>query len=271
MENVKCIGVDWSGDKKNSGQRNRIWVAIAQSGSLIRLENGLTRDEVIALLEKEVGSGGPLVIGLDFAFSFPEWYLTRFTLGSVHELWCRAANHGDEWLAGKPFPFWGGKGHKKPEALKSNRELEFRQTDKDHSDSRPKSVFQLLGNGAVGTGTIRGMLALIRLQKAGAAIWPFDVPKPDKPCVVEIFPWVFYGNDVRKGPSDSGRDSRKKLLESCYGNLGQHWKDAMIKSDDAFDAGVSALFMSARSEELLRLPRLKHPRKLLEGEIWSPR
>ena len=229
----------------------------------------MTRDEVTAWLEKEIGSGGPLVIGIDFAFSFPKWYLTRCNLASPRELWCLAANKEDEWLNDKPFPFWGGKGHGKPKKL--TPDLAFRQTDKDRLDGNPKSVFQVSGIGTVGTGTIRGMPALARLQKAGAAIWPFDVPEPGRPCVIEIYPRLFYGHVVVNNNSVNGRDSRKDFLETRYPDLERHWRDAMIGSGDAFDAGVSALFMSAHAGELRRLPRPTQSRKLLEGEIWLPR
>jgi hypothetical protein len=41
-----------------------------------------------------------------------------------------------------------------------------------------------------------------------------------------------------------------------------------VTSEDAFDAAVSALVMSAAAEELLRLP--PEPDYLVEGKIWWP-
>ena len=41
---------------------------------------------------------------------------------------------------------------------------------------RPKSTFQIGGAGSVGTGSVRGWPALVRLREAGFAIWPFDQP-----------------------------------------------------------------------------------------------
>ena len=49
-----------------------------------------------------------------------------------------------------------------------------------------KSVFQLVGNGQVGRGSVRGMPHLARLRAEGFAIWPFDGAS-DR-LVVEIYP-----------------------------------------------------------------------------------
>lgn len=65
---------------------------------------------------------------------------------------------------------------------------QFRQTELDvrARGIRPKSVFQLVGAGQVGRGSLYGMQALHRLAAAGFRIWPFD--PPGRPLVVEIFP-----------------------------------------------------------------------------------
>ena len=68
---MRYIAVDWSGSKDERGQLTGIWLAEAESGSLVRLRNGLTRKEAIAMLVKEIASGDAVIIGLDFAFSFP--------------------------------------------------------------------------------------------------------------------------------------------------------------------------------------------------------
>ena len=41
MESVTCIAVDWSGAKNERAQMAGIWLAVAESDSLIRLKNGL--------------------------------------------------------------------------------------------------------------------------------------------------------------------------------------------------------------------------------------
>ena len=271
MENVKCIAVDWSGAIDEDKQLEGIWLAVAESDSLVRLKNGLTRDEVIATLVTEIKAGGPVFIGLDFAFSFPQWFFDSRQLESGNDLWKLAASEGEKWLTGETWPFWGKnntKYQKRPEDLEDH--LRFRQTDEDHRNSGIKSVFQIAGVGAVGTGTIRGLPKLSRLQEAGAAIWPFDVPKPGGPNVIEIYPRLFYGNNVENNMSVPGRDSRKAYLEQRYSCLDRHWRDIMIGSDDAFDAGISALAMSAHAKELQNLNPATQAPKILEGEIWLP-
>ena len=270
MERVTCIAVDWSGSEGEEAQLAHIWLAVAESDSLIRLKNGLTRDEAIAMLVKEIESGDEVVIGFDFAFSFPQWYLLHRKLCCVHELWDLAEREGEEWLSGLRWPFWGRPGpyQKRPGNLKDL--FQFRQTDRDHRSSRPKSVFQVYGSGAVGTGTVRGLPALARLQDAGAAIWPFDVPEPGRPSVIEIYPRLFYGREVINNGSVGGRDSRKSYLETHYAHLERHWRDSMIGSADAFDAGVSALVMSAYAGDLRRLEQASQAPKSFEGEIWFP-
>ena len=49
-----------------------------------------------------------------------------------------------------------------------------------------KSIFQLVGNGQVGAGSVRGMPFLARLRAEGFAIWPFDAASAR--TVFEIYP-----------------------------------------------------------------------------------
>ena len=271
-EPMKCIAVDWSGRAEVSDQQKHIWIAEAIGGQLVRLENGWTRNEVVDILVQAIQSQENLFIGLDFAFSFPQWYLKWRKLSGTRELWELAASEGEEWLSGHIWPFWGREGpyHKRPQDLETR--LRFRQTEEELRSRglQPKSVFQVYQPGAVGTATIRGLPFLIHLQDAGATIWPFDVPEVGRAIVVEIYPRRFYGNRVTNNQKAKGRDSRKSYLQSLYPHIEQHWRDAMISSDDAFDAGVSALVMSAHAGEFARLERATVPPKSLEGEIWSP-
>lgn len=63
------IAVDWSG--KANGPAESLWRAEVRDGKLTELRNGLDRGELIAKL-LELGEAEPsMVIGLDFAFSFP--------------------------------------------------------------------------------------------------------------------------------------------------------------------------------------------------------
>lgn len=66
---VRAIAIDWSGDVRNASRK--IWRAVAVDGALTELESGLDRHQTIEWLISEKRRG-PLVAGIDFAFSFPE-------------------------------------------------------------------------------------------------------------------------------------------------------------------------------------------------------
>ena len=267
-DGVKCIAVDWSGDKKSSKQRNSIWIAVAVNGELLCLESGHTRDEVVDILVKEVQSQENLVIGLDFAFSFPRWYLQWRKLSSAYQLWELAEREGETWLNGNTWPFWGRPGPYQSRPGDLVPSCEFRQTEEEvlsRAKGQPESVFKLVGPKQVGTGSVRGQPYLLELQRAGAAIWPFDAPK--MPMVIEIYPRSLTGK-VEK----TDREARVDYLTRKYPglDLGRGPAREMVESDDAFDAGVSALVMSCHAGDFARLERATGPPKSLEGEIWSP-
>jgi predicted nuclease with RNAse H fold len=123
----------------------------------------------------------------------------------------------------------------------------------------PKSVFQIGGWGAVGTGSIRGMPLLLRLREAGAAIWPFD--PPGWPLVLEIYPRLLTGPVVKSRPA-----ARQAYVARWYPNLAE-WS---IASEDAFDAAVSALVMARHADNLAALPSEPDHELRLEGRIWYP-
>ena len=271
MARMLCIAVDWSGDRTVRVQRNKIWLAKAEKGNIVDLIHDCTRDEIIVKIMGVIERREAVAIGLDFAFSFPQWYLECRELPAVRDLWKLAGNHGEKWLAGCTWPFWGlrGRYQKVPEYL--SKQLQFRQTEKDHihnSRNSPKSVFKLVGDGQVGTGTIRGLPSLIRLRDAGAPIWPFDAPRSDTPTVVEIYPRLFYKDGVKNKDSEEGRDLRKCFLDTHYKDLNSKWRDIMVCSPDAFDAGVSALHMSLCVAGLRVLKQETKPPTSLEGRIW---
>src|ERR1051326_1009434 len=92
VEPMRAIAVDWSGATHTA--RSHIWLAEAISPSeLVRLECGRDREGLCAHL-KSLPSNG-LVIGLDFAFSFPGWFIRSLGLQSAEQLWAHAAGHGE--------------------------------------------------------------------------------------------------------------------------------------------------------------------------------
>jgi hypothetical protein len=252
---MRVIAVDWSGAA--AGAERRIWLAeAAPPDRLLRLENGRTRDAITQHLKDYTRNEPNTIIGLDFAFSAPDWFLQQLDITSAKELWARARADGERWLKDQQPPWWGRKGHLRPE------QEHFRKTEQLLRATRvwPKSIFQVGGAGAVGTGSIRGMPLLSELQAAGAHIWPFD--PPGLPLVVEIYPRLLTGPVVKS--NTAARQQHFTLHHPCA-------SDWHIPSEDAFDAAVSALAMAAHLDELLALPSEIDPVVRREGRIWRPR
>jgi hypothetical protein len=245
----RFLAIDWSGREPAAGQRRHIYIASWCDGA-ITLENGYTRDEVCDLLLTQKASD--LVVGLDFAFSFPAWWVRELGCNSAPELWCRAASEGEQWLRECREPFWGRPGHPKP-----RRRDGMRQTDRQLNC---KSPFQVGGAGSVGTGSIRGMPMLARLSEAGFHIWPFHPAK--LPLVFEIYPRFFTG-----AVNKSNQEARERYLGAPrFASLQSKIRRTAASSEDAFDALCSVLGMVEQAEHLNQLPE-GCP---LEGTIWHP-
>ncbi len=155
------------------------------------------------------------------------------------------------------LPFWTtGEAHAqlRPEQMFRRTEQEVRVPG-----VQPKSVFQLVGAGQVGRGSLYGMAALHRLADAGFRIWPFDPSA--LPLVVEIFPRVLTGPVRKNSPIDRKRYLGTVPIRADLARLA-------AASEDAFDAAISAVVMAARVEELRTLPDA--PDYALEGKIWQP-
>jgi hypothetical protein len=254
------VAVDWSG--RESGAEKAIWLAEIRGGHPVRLECGRDRAGLVQDLISTKRRSAELIVGMDFAFALPSWYLEQRGLGSASELWELAARDGESWLRRCEWPFWGRPGIKRHDLPEH-----FRRTDLAVPDSngvRPKSVFQIGGAGAVGTGSIRGMPALRALREAGFSVWPFDEPR--LPVVVEIYPRILTGPVVKTSPS-----ARRAYLTRRYPELDPGIAERAQASEDAFDALVSALVMHAHVDELLGLAPSRDPAILREGWIWWPR
>jgi len=194
-------------------------------------------------------------VGLDFAFSFPEWFVVqRCGAGSIEELWRAVAEEGGGWLDRCEPPFWGRPGRSRPELEGHLRRTE--ELASEPAGSQPKSVFQIGGAGAVGTGSIRGMPHLLALREAGFSIWPFHEPR--MPLVVEIYPRLLTG-EVTK----SDRASRENHLHGSYPEIPPELETRAASTDDAFDAAVSAVAMARHVEELSALRPSTDPAVLL--------
>jgi hypothetical protein len=220
----RILAVDWSGAR--TGEHRSIWLAEAVDGRLVRLEGGRGREELVAHLLEEAERDPELVVGLDFAFSLPEWFLRTQGIDVVSNAWDLVSCEAEAWLADPQPPFW--RTRKVPGEG-------FRRTELECGGA-PKSVFQLVGAGQVGTGSLRGMPFLPRLRER-FAIWPFDEPR--LPLLVEIYPRLH--------------------LDA----LGEY------PTEHARDAAATALAMSRWPGDWRRLPR--DPEYALEGRIWHER
>jgi hypothetical protein len=236
---LRVIAIDWSGAA--SGARRTIWLAECRDGEVTRLECGRSRDEIADHLIELAELDPDLVVGLDFAFSLPAWFLRERALADATGLWALASEGAEQWLGGCEPPFWGRPGKSRP-----TMPAEYRITDRavpSMNGILPKSVFQVGGAGAVGTGSLRGMPILHRLKQAGFSIWPFD----DRwgPTIIEIYPRVLTGTIVK-----SNGVERASRISECYPAISGEIASKAGSSDDAFDALVSALVMGTYAGEL---------------------
>lgn len=256
---LRVVAVDWSGAR--AGAERRIWFAEVIDGALVRLECGRGREAMAAHLIELAREARPMVVGLDFAFSMPAWYLRTLGVRDAQDLWARAAADGERWLADCEPPFWGRPGRPRPALAGA-----FRATESACpavAGIRPKSVFQVGGAGAVGTGSLRGMPLLLALHRAGLSIWPFDAP--GRHTVVEIYPRAFTGPVAKRR-----HDARVAHLRAHFGSILPPMLDRAASSEDAFDAAISALRMWEHRASLARLRRARDLLTLREGAIWLP-
>lgn len=224
---MEVVAVDWSGAAQNAAER--IWLAHVVDGELVALRNGRTRHQVtadLAALRSQSPHG--LVVGLDFSFSFPSWFMEEQRCATVDDMWQLAARVGETWLSDCSPPFWGRPGKLRPELP-----AHFRRAEASISTGgiSPKSVFQIGGAGAVGTGSIRGMPHLRQLRTAGFSIWPFD--PASRWTVLELYPRLCTG-PVHK----SNLAQRARYLDASPWKVPGGFATSIVGSEDAFDAAI---------------------------------
>lgn len=252
----RCIGIDWSGAKTTSQQRRKIWVAEAdvETKEIVRLESRMTREEVVdALLER---TDEPIVVGFDFAFSAPAWWLAELGCAAASGLWERSEREAASWLE-PTAPFWAKKGT-------MNRALGGRPCRRQCEPDSAESVFKLVGPRQVGRGSIRGWPLLRKMQENGFSIWPFDAVH--LPMVIEIFPRALMGLSVKK----TDKESRCQYLAGPDFKMPRAIRDSAVSTDDAFDATVSAMALARHVSDLI--DNRFTPREIdrVEGKIWVP-
>ncbi|GAC1319327.1 MAG: hypothetical protein NVSMB2_14580 [Chloroflexota bacterium] len=262
---MRVIAVDWSGDRIQA--RKRLWLAeVHHGGDVLRLEAGRSRSEVSEHLADLVrDTDGPLAIGLDFGFSYPAWFLSQLGLKDAPALWDHISAEGEAWLRACDVPFWGHPGRTRSPS--DARRAAYRRCERGVprvSGFGPKSMFQIGGAGAVGTGSIRGMPLLAQLHRVGARIWPFT-PAPAECTVVEIYPRLLTGPVFKSQPA-----ARIASMRQRFPAVGPDIMALIEASEDAFDAAFSALVMAEHTSDLCTLPPESDPELRVEGRIWHP-
>lgn len=295
----RIIGIDWSGRVDAAGQRRHIWAGIwtqdAAGRITVKLESGRTRDEITTWLIGLAYETPAMVIGFDFCFSYPAWFVRdEHAVATAPEFWKRVVEqgHGERWLArgAEDRRFWG-KPHKRPAEFSGDHlHRMMRATDIDckmishipepERQARmkgitPKSVFQIGGSGSVGTASIRGFPLLLRLREAGFRIWPFDTPildVPDpKPLVLEMYSRLNTGAVHKSNAAARAAYLLNKRKEDpAYAALSRTVMQRARSSEDAFDALVSTMVMAERRGSFATLPKPYDPLHIVEGWTWAP-
>ncbi len=262
----QVIAIDWSGAEAKAAQRRGIQAAVCHvDGGVVEVTGNRLRTEIEAYL---LGlSSAPVVVGLDFSFSYPAWFLRELGCGSAPKLWELVAREGERWLREPHTHFWGRrKGSGPSPGHRAPGWLGYRDCERAVLGGKrlPTSSFQIDGAGAVGTGTLRGMPMLARLRAAGWSVWPFDAPR--LPMLVEIYPRVLTGPVVKS----SAAARVAYLQQDRFSALAPDARAQAEASEDAFDALVSALVMRDHAVTFSQLAQAADEQTRLEGAIWVP-
>jgi len=201
---------------------------MVRDGRLFESRALATREEAVQYV---LDTEPPVIAGFDFSYGVPEWFAAANGCESIDDVWHLAARAGEEWLA-PTDPFWRNRCEVPPDRRFRRCELRYPSA---------KSIFQLVGNGQVGAGSVRGMPLLARMRARGVAIWPFDAP--GERTVFEIYP------------------SALRRLKPDAGPFG---------SNDERDAVCSALVMWDARETVAALTAATDPTTRLEGDVWAP-
>jgi hypothetical protein len=218
------IAVDWSGAKRNP---QGLWIATIRNGVLVASFDPGTRE---AAIDYVLRTDGLVLAGFDFSFGVPAWFAHECRCDAVEDVWKLAERDGETWLAPTP-PFWR-------ERCTVPRRQRFRRCEEGIG---AKSIFQCVGNGQVGPGSVRGMPLLARLRDGGFSIWPFDAAS--ERTAIEIYPTM-----LRKHVPDAGS----------------------FASNDERDAVCSALVMWRERETIAAMGAAIDPVTRLEGDVWLP-
>lgn len=257
MQPPRVFAIDWSGAKKFG--RKIVVAEVGESGLAVLKDEWKSRDAIAEDLIQKANQDANFIVGFDFAFSFPQWFLKEKRCKSAVEFWELIQKEGDLWISNLTSPFFK-KGTGPP------RKSQFRKTEieiKQRTSMNPETVFKLVGPKQVGKSSITGMPILRKLRENKFNIWPFDPPK--LPLVVEIYPRLFYDNKIKK----NNPEHRWEFLNK-YPELSDFDRMKATCSDDIFDAVVSAFEMFKNRENFAHLQHTDDSVAKMEGLIWYP-
>ncbi|HMP74408.1 MAG TPA: hypothetical protein PKE55_14210 [Kiritimatiellia bacterium] len=221
-----------------------------------------TRTEVGRWVADLAREEGPVLAGFDFGMGlpfvdrggyFPGW---RGAPRSAVDLWRMV----DE-LAGGGEDGYGGEAVRPGSRLHGyfntpwgqgeGFENRLRRTEEVCRElwTRPSGVFNCVGPGSVGLGSLAGMRFLHGLRKVEGvkvAVWPFDDPRGADLVVVEIFPRLY----AMQAGCDPRRWRERGFLGKAAQGLGSEAPKlrGVKRTEDVVDALVSAMAMRRLAE-----------------------
>jgi hypothetical protein len=232
------VFIDWSASSRPKTGADSVWIgagAYDANGNLVvdRPINPRTRQQaetrVCELLVEHTKSQRRVLVGFDFPYGYPaNWHTAIGTnAGTWQGLWnllvqqitdngqntnnrCDVANDLNAAVVNFAGPFWSRPNVNaalypslpatKPHCFANALVAEFREIEQRlrATGRQPKSVWQLFGNGVVGSQVLLGIPVLFRLHnheqlRACSQVWPFETgwqcPVSQRPCVVHAEIW----------------------------------------------------------------------------------
>lgn len=196
------VAVDWSASATPNQGENSIWIAICDNQGAPRLENPRTRqaamEHINDLLNMATKEGRRLLCGFDFAFGYPVGTARMMTgITSWESVWERIAeviedhpnNNNNRFEAAANLntrfegegPFWGRPSNPQVEGLLTTKPPQGWGTNlppsRRYTDGGGTSeVWQLYGQGSVGSQALTGIARLQRLRQCrnDVQVWPFE-------------------------------------------------------------------------------------------------
>jgi hypothetical protein len=281
----KFIAIDWSGARNHY---NGIAVAACTGGTAAPTlidcgRRTWTRNDVALWLGEQLRGRSRLLVGLDFAFGFPFEDRLGYLGGTagvddIFDLWAlidrRSGTDPDfgcaEFLRHRDHLglFWS-RLTKPPRWLERKRETEL--VCAAMTETRPDTVYKLIGPKQVGKASITGIRVLqhVRARSNGRlAIWPFESISASG--FVEIYPTLF--RRLATGRLDKIR-TWKTLNEALrrFGSSAMTAVPRATPTDHETDALLSAAGLRALASEpaAWALDRGKMDRVRREGWIFG--